>query len=132
MKSGISQKYNIAANSFPGVTLIYLLDGKRGRFSRPIFSIIQIQHQMISRLMLILLLFLTGCDLFNSKSDDFGNCEPGPYFTYLPVDEEQINYFLVLGQFNPPGDVFPRGQTGLQLKSRQLIPIYAVGDIEIR
>lgn len=58
-------------------------------------------------------------------------CEPAPYFTHLPVAEEVISYFIVLGQFNPPGDVFPRGQTGLQLTSSSLTPLYAVGDIEI-
>lgn len=58
-------------------------------------------------------------------------CEPGPYFTELPVAAEAINYFLVLGQFGPPGDVFPRGQTGLQLTSAALTPVRAVGDVEI-
>ncbi len=58
-------------------------------------------------------------------------CEPGPYFTQLPVDKESIAFFIVLGQFNPPGDVFPRAQTGLQLKSPDLTPLYAVGAIEI-
>jgi len=61
-----------------------------------------------------------------------GPCEPGPYFTELPVAAEAINYFIVLGQFAPPGDVFPRGQTGLQLVSADLTPIHAVGDILIR
>ena len=80
------------------------------------------------------MLFLTGCSSATESNtdEDYGECEPGLYFTYLPVDEERINYFLVLGQFNPPGDVFPRGQTGIQLKNLELTPIYAVGDIEIR
>jgi len=61
-----------------------------------------------------------------------GPCEPGPYFTELPVPAEAIRYFIVLGQFGPPGDVFPRGQTGLQLVSTELTPVRAVGDITIR
>lgn len=74
--------------------------------------------------------FVAGC---SSPSDsDFGSCEPGPYFTELPVAAEAINYFIVLGQFGPPGDVFPRGQTGLQLVSTDLTPIRAVGDVSIR
>ncbi len=99
-----------------------------------ISKLIQDQFQTISRLILILMLFLTGCSsATESNSDeDFGECEPGPYFTHLPVDQEQINYFLVLGKLSPPGDVFPRGQTGIQLKRTGLTPVYAVGDVEIR
>ncbi|TVP53825.1 MAG: hypothetical protein EA351_14450 [Gemmatimonadales bacterium] len=75
----------------------------------------------------ILILLAFGC----SDSVTSESCEPGPYFTHLPVDGEAIRYFLVLGQFNPPGDVFPRGQTGLQLLSPALTPAYAVGDVDV-
>jgi len=61
-----------------------------------------------------------------------GPCEPGPYFTELPVPAEAISSFIVLGQFNPPGDVLPRGQTGLRLVNEDQIPVRAVGDIVIR
>jgi hypothetical protein len=71
-------------------------------------------------------------DLSDPDPNDPGSCEPGPYFSELPVAAEAINYFIVLGQFAPPGDVFPRGQTGLQLVSTDLTPVYAVGDITIR
>jgi len=76
----------------------------------------------------ILMAAAAGC----SSPTDRGSCEPGPYFTQLPVDAEVIRSFVLLGQFNPPGDVFPRGQTGLQLTSTELTPLYAVGDIELR
>ncbi len=74
-----------------------------------------------------LAILLVGC----SSSTDSGPCEPGPYFTELPVDASRINWFVILGQFNPPGDIVPRPQTGLQLISNELTPVRAVGDIEI-
>jgi len=70
---------------------------------------------------------IAGC----SSSTDPGPCEAGPYFTELPVDGAAINWFVILGQFNPPGDIVPRPQTGLQLKSNALTPLRAVGDLEI-
>ncbi len=81
----------------------------------------------------VLCFLMISCTKENSVSQEEpdGTCEPAPYFTHLPVAEEVISYFIVLGQFNPPGDVFPRAQTGLQLKSPDLTPLYAVGDIEI-
>lgn len=81
----------------------------------------------------VLCILMISCTKENSVSqqEEEEICESGPYFTKLPVDKESIAFFIVLGQFNPPGDVFPRGQTGLQLKSSTLIPLYAVGDIEI-
>ncbi|MCC5907317.1 MAG: hypothetical protein JJU13_13985 [Balneolaceae bacterium] len=92
---------------------------------------------MKTKLILSTILLLFVCMLacsdnpVHNDEEDFGVCEPGPYFTHLPVDEEQIDYFLVLGQFGIPGDIFPRGQTGLQLKRNELTPVYAVGDINI-
>jgi len=70
---------------------------------------------------------IAGC----SSSTDPGPCEPGPYFTELPVDGSAINWFVILGQFNPPGDIVPRPQTGIQLTSTDLTPVRAVGDLEI-
>lgn len=67
----------------------------------------------------------------NPFSEDEQTCEPGPYFTHLPVEQDAIATFNVIGQFHPPGDIAPNGQTGLQLKSKELTPIYAVGEIEI-
>ncbi len=72
---------------------------------------------------------LVGCS--DSSATDAGPCEPGPYFTELPVDAGAISWFLVLGQFNPPGDIVPRPQTGLQLTSPALTPLRAIGDIDI-
>lgn len=62
---------------------------------------------------------------------DLGPCAPGPYFTVLPVEASAISYFLLLGHFNPPGDIVPRSQTGLQLRTNDLTPLRAVGDVEI-
>ena len=74
-------------------------------------------------------LVLAGCS--SSTDPDFGHCEPGPYFTELPVDASAIASFVILGEFNPPGDIVPRPQTGLQLTSNALTPVRAVGEIEI-
>lgn len=92
--------------------------------------------QRIRRKAAITSMFVTGLiALAAACSDGTGPhdaaCEPGPYFTQLPVDGERISYFLVLGEINPPGDVFPQGQTGLQLVSADLTPAYAPGDVEI-
>jgi|GEM_PF-3393022 len=85
---------------------------------------------LIRPLAVVIFFMMISCSE-NPVSDQDQNCEPGPYFTHLPVDREEIASFNVIGQFNPPGDIAPNGQTGLQLRSRDLTPIYAVGDIVI-
>jgi hypothetical protein len=50
----------------------------------------------------------TGC-----SDGDGGTCEEGPYFSILPVPLESIEAVIPLGQFNPPGDVYPRAQSGM-------------------
>lgn len=78
---------------------------------------------------------LAGCEGVTEPGGEpdpaLGPCAPGPYFTVLPVEASAISYVLLLGQFNPPGDIVPRPQTGLQLRNNDLVPLRAVGDVEI-
>ncbi|TVQ01805.1 MAG: hypothetical protein EA359_13340 [Balneolaceae bacterium] len=74
-----------------------------------------------------LLILLSGC----STGLDNSQCDMAPFFDHLPVNEEAIESFIVLGQFNPPGDVAPRPQTGLRLHPDTITPVYAPGNIVI-
>jgi hypothetical protein len=53
----------------------------------------------------------------------------GPYFSVLPFDDARIEGAIVLGQINPPGDVFPRGQTGFRITQGASADVVAAGDL---
>ncbi|TVR17247.1 MAG: hypothetical protein EA391_05380 [Balneolaceae bacterium] len=77
-----------------------------------------------------LLLICTSACSGTSGFDD-SQCNMAPFFDHLPVNQEAIESVIVLGQFNPPGDVAPRPQTGLRLHPDTITPVYAPGDIVI-
>jgi hypothetical protein len=58
-------------------------------------------------------------------------CEDGPYFSMLPVPLETIASVIPLGQFNPPGDVYPRAQSGMLLHAGT-IDVVTPGPIFVR
>jgi hypothetical protein len=84
---------------------------------------------LLTALLLTALILLGGCN--SSSSGSSAACAPGPYFDHLPVNQEAIESMIVLGQFNPPGDVAPRPQTGVRFEPDAITPVYAVGSIRI-
>jgi hypothetical protein len=55
----------------------------------------------------------------------------GPYFTLLPAPAERIDSVIVLGQFNPPGDIYPRSQTGFRIVQGEEFDVVAAGDMRL-
>jgi hypothetical protein len=83
----------------------------------------------LNALLLISALAFAACS--DASGPRAAACEAGPYLTQLPVEQGLIESVSILGQFNPPGDIFPRGQTSLALNGSGLTPLYAPADVTI-
>jgi hypothetical protein len=80
---------------------------------------------MLGRLLRLLSLVALPLAACSDSTGPAARCEGGPYLTHLPVEQSLIQEVSILGQFNPPGDIFPRGQTSLALNGSGLTPLYA-------
>jgi hypothetical protein len=79
---------------------------------------------------LLIVVWAAGCS-GGPSGPGTAACEAGPFLTQLPVQQELIESVSILGQFNPPGDIFPRGQTSLALNGSGLTPLRAPGEITV-
>jgi hypothetical protein len=79
-----------------------------------------------SVLLAAVLAMAAGC----SEADKCPDPE-GPYFTLLPAPADRIDSVIVLGQFNPPGDIYPRAQTGFRIVQGEEFDVVAAGDMRL-
>jgi hypothetical protein len=82
---------------------------------------------VIKLLMALAMSACVGCG--EDESAETCTKEVGPYFSTLPIADERIAEVIVLGQFNPPGDVFPRSQTGFRVTEGEASEVFAAGDL---
>lgn len=77
-------------------------------------------------------LLFTLCEKKTDNSDYIDEDIGQGYLTVMPVNEGDIDLFVVLGHLAPPGHVFPSDHGGFYLSDRELTyEVHSPGDLEV-